>query len=118
MPMAVCKNIAFPVILQSGMNEREVAEKVEAMLRRVHLFDEITDAEVIPLDERTALLDGKACSKIEELFVELPENCMLLMVSHYQNRCSGLPTKCMKWLSGISACFIIEESCVIVCVRI
>jgi phosphate transport system ATP-binding protein len=112
LPMTVYKNIAFPFILQGGMKKREVAEKVETMLRRVHLFDEvkdrmnsdarnlsggqqqrlciaralITDPEIILLDEPTSSLDDKACAKIEELLIELRENCTLLMVSHYQDQ--------------------------------
>ena len=112
LPMTVYKNIAFPFILQGGMKKREVAEKVETMLRRVHLFDEvkdrmnsdarnlsggqqqrlciaralITDPEIILLDEPTSSLDDKACAKIDELLIELRENCTLLMVSHYQDQ--------------------------------
>ena len=112
LPMTVYKNIAFPFILQGGMKKREVEEKVEIMLRRVHLFDEvkdrlnsdartlsggqqqrlciartlISDPEIILLDEPTSSLDGKACEKIEELLIELRENCTLLLVSHYQDQ--------------------------------
>lgn len=112
LPMTVYKNLAFPFILQGGIKKREVAEKVETMLRKVHLFDEvkdrmnsdarnlsggqqqrlciartlISDPEIILLDEPTSSLDGKACAKIEELLAELRENCTLLMVSHYQDQ--------------------------------
>lgn len=112
LPMTVFKNIAFPFILQGGIKKREVAEKVETMLRKVHLFDEvkdrinsdarnlsggqqqrlciaralISDPEIILLDEPTSSLDGKACAKIEELLIELRENRTLLMVSHYQDQ--------------------------------
>jgi len=112
LPMTVYKNIAFPFILQGGMKKREMAEKVETMLRKVHLFDEvkdrmnsdarnlsggqqqrlciaralISDPEIILLDEPTSSLDDKACAKIEELLIELRENCTLLMVSHYQDQ--------------------------------
>lgn len=112
LPMSVYKNIAFPLILQGKMHKREVAEKVEMMLRRAHLFDEVKDRmnsdarnlsggqqqrlciaralisepEIILLDEPTASLDSKACGKIEELLIELRVNCTLLMVSHYQDQ--------------------------------
>jgi phosphate transport system ATP-binding protein len=112
LPMTVFKNIAFPFILQGGMKKWELAEKVETMLRRVHLFDEVkdrmnsdarnlsggqqqrlciaralvSDPKIILLDEPTSSLDGKACAKIEELLIELRENCTLLMVSHYQDQ--------------------------------
>jgi phosphate transport system ATP-binding protein len=110
--MTVYKNIAFPFILQGGMKKKEMEEKVEIMLRRVHLFDEVKDRlnsdartlsggqqqrlciartlisgpEIILLDEPTSSLDGKACEKIEELLNELKENCTLLLVSHYQDQ--------------------------------
>jgi phosphate transport system ATP-binding protein len=112
LPMTVYKNLAFPFILQGEMKKREVEEKVESMLRRVHLFDEvkdrmnsdarnlsggqqqrlciaralISDPEIILLDEPTSSLDGKACTKIEELLIELREKCTLLLVSHYQDQ--------------------------------
>jgi phosphate transport system ATP-binding protein len=89
-----------------------VAEKVETILRKVHLFDEVkdrmdsdarnlsggqqqrlciaralvSDPEIILLDEPTSSLDDKACAKIEDLLLELRENCTLLMVSHYQDQ--------------------------------
>jgi phosphate transport system ATP-binding protein len=112
LPMSVFKNTAFPLILQGGWTKRDIAEKVEIMLRRVHLFDEVKDRldsdarnlsggqqqrlciaralmpdpEVLLLDEPTSSLDSKACAKIETLLVELRENCTMLMVSHYQDQ--------------------------------
>lgn len=112
LPMTVFKNIAFPLILQGGRSKREMAEKVEIMLRRVHLFDEVKDRlhgdarnlsggqqqrlciaralmpdpEILLLDEPTSSLDGKACAKIEELLVELREDRTLLMVSHHRDQ--------------------------------
>lgn len=112
LPMTVYKNIAFPFILQGGIKKKEVAEKVEKILRKVHLFDEVkdrmdsdarnlsggqqqrlciaralvSDPEIILLDEPTSSLDDSACAKIEDLLLELRENCTLLMVSHYQDQ--------------------------------
>ncbi len=112
LPMTVYKNIAFPFILQGGIKKKEVAEKVETILRKVHLFDEVkdrmdsdarnlsggqqqrlciaralvSDPEIILLDEPTSSLDDTACAKIEDLLLELRENCTLLMVSHYQDQ--------------------------------
>ena len=112
LPMTVYKNIAFPFILQGGIKKKEMAEKVEIILRKVHLFDEVkdrmdsdarnlsggqqqrlciaralvSDPEIILLDEPTSSLDDTACTKIEDLLLELRENCTLLMVSHYQDQ--------------------------------
>lgn len=112
LPMTVSKNIAFPFILHGGFKKGEVAEKVETILQKVHLFDEVkdrmdsdarnlsggqqqrlciaralvSDPEIILLDEPTSSLDGAACAKIEDLLLELRKNCTLLMVSHYQDQ--------------------------------
>ena len=112
LPMSVFKNIAFPLILQGGKTKNEIAEKVETILRKVHLFDEvkdrlssdarhlsggqqqrlcmaralIPDPEILLLDEPTSSLDSKACAKIEELLVELKGKITILMVSHYQDQ--------------------------------
>lgn len=112
LPMSIYKNIAFPMYLAGRRSKTVIAEQVEQMLRRVHLFDEVKDRlkadarnlsggqqqrlciaralmlepEVLLLDEPTSSLDIKACEKIENLILELKEQCTLLMVSHYQDQ--------------------------------
>lgn len=112
LPMSVGKNVAFPLILQGGKTRREIADEVEAILKKVHLFEEVKDRldsdarllsggqqqrlcmaralisgpEVLLLDEPTSSLDGRACAKIEELLEELKEKITILMVSHFQEQ--------------------------------
>ncbi len=112
LPMSIQKNITFPLMLAGRKNGVELAELVEKALTRVHLFAEVKDRlgadarelsggqqqrlclaralvlqpEILLLDEPTSSLDQKACSKLENLIVELKEHCTVILVSHYQDQ--------------------------------
>lgn len=112
LPMSIYKNIAFPLQLAGRKSKKEIEDRVEKMLMKVHLFDEVKDRlssdarilsggqqqrlciaralmldpEILLLDEPTSSLDVKACEKIEELLIELKARHTLLMVSHYQDQ--------------------------------
>ena len=112
LPMSISKNITFPLQLMGKIKKNEAVERVEEMLRQVHLFHEVKDRlnhdarllsggqqqrlcigralmlnpEILLLDEPTSSLDSKSCAKIEELLVELKSNHTLLIVSHYKDQ--------------------------------
>ncbi len=51
LPMSIFKNIAFPLQLIGLRDKKQLAERVEAMLRKVHLFEEVKDR--LKYDART-----------------------------------------------------------------
>jgi len=126
LPMSIFKNIAFPLQLLGRRDKNEVMEKVEEMLRRVHLFEEVKDRlqsdagtlsggqqqrlciaralmldpQVLLLDEPTSSLDNKACEKIEELLLELKLDHTVLMVSHYQDQVKRVADRVYALIDG------------------
>jgi phosphate transport system ATP-binding protein len=112
LPMSIYKNIAFALQLAGRNVKKEMADKVEEMLVKVNLFDEVKDRltsdarilsggqqqrlciaralmldpEILLLDEPASSLDVRACEKIEGLLSELKTHHTILLVSHYQDQ--------------------------------
>lgn len=109
LPMGIMKNVVFPLKLKGCKDREEVAWKAEQALTQAFLWDEVKDRlkedarslsggqqqrlciaralilepEVLLLDEPTASLDAGASTVIEDLLLQLSEQCTILMVSHY-----------------------------------
>ncbi len=112
LPMSIYRNIAFPLKLAKEDKSRDVGFRVEQALRHTFLWDEVKDRlhddarslsggqqqrlcmaramilkpEVFLLDEPTASLDERAARVIEDLLIELKQECTLILVSHYQDQ--------------------------------
>ncbi len=109
LPMSIFKNIAFPLKLAGIKDRRTIDENVERALQQAGLWMEVKDRlndsglhlsggqqqrlciaralvlqpEVLLLDEPTSSLDDASAAVIEELLVNLKDNCTLIVVSHY-----------------------------------
>ena len=111
MPFSIFENIYFPLKLQKV--KKDIAEKqiIEA-LKRVFLYDEIKDRlndsayllsggqqqrlilaralvlkpKILLLDEPTASLNEELALKIENLLLELKNECSIIMISHFKSQ--------------------------------
>jgi phosphate transport system ATP-binding protein len=107
-PMSVFENVAYGLRLHYLMKPSELAEGVEAALRRAALWEEVKDKlyqpglalsggqqqrlciaravavepEVILMDEPCSALDPTATSKIEDLITELKKTYTVVIVTH------------------------------------
>ena len=107
-PMSVFENVAYGLRLHYRMKPSELAEGVEAALRRAALWEEVKDKldqpglalsggqqqrlciaravavepEVILMDEPCSALDPTATSKIEDLITELKKTYTVVIVTH------------------------------------
>jgi phosphate transport system ATP-binding protein len=112
LPMSIAKNVSFPLHLAGYRKKGEIADRVEQVLKRAYLWEEvkdrlaenalvlsggqqqrlciaralILDTEILLLDEPTSSLDAKAAAVIEDLLIDLKKNCTLLIVSHYRDQ--------------------------------
>lgn len=112
LPMSIANNLAFPLRLKNIRDKKQITSMSEEMLRRVHLWDEVSDrlqsdarrlsggqqqrlciarslmleAEILLLDEPTSSLDQQGCLHIETLLKELRSSTTILLVSHYQDQ--------------------------------
>jgi phosphate transport system ATP-binding protein len=107
-PMSIHDNIAFGLKLYEKLPKSELADRVEAALKRAALWDEVKDKlnasgislsggqqqrlciartvalqpEVILLDEPCSALDPISTAKVEETIDELKENYTIAIVTH------------------------------------
>jgi len=107
-PMSIYENIAFGVKLYERPSRREMDERVEWVLRKAALWDEVKDKlkqsglslsggqqqrlciaravavhpEILLLDEPTSALDPISTAKIEELLNELKTDYTIVIVTH------------------------------------
>nr|WP_320015288.1 phosphate ABC transporter ATP-binding protein [uncultured Desulfobacter sp.] len=112
LPMSIYKNIAFPLKLIGEKNKQTITQKVKTALERAFLWEEVKhrmsdDARllsggqqqrlciaralilnpcVLLLDEPTSSLDETSLEVIEQLLLELKNNCTIIMVSHYMDQ--------------------------------
>lgn len=108
LPMSIRKNITLPLSLASNLPRDRIEEILEARLREVGLWEEVSDRldapastlsggqqqrlclaralaldpELLLLDEPTASLDQAAALKVEDLLLSLRGRRSIILVSH------------------------------------
>ena len=123
-PKSIFENVAYGLRI-NGYQGR-LADAVEKSLRRAALWDEVkdqlhksayalsggqqqriciaralaVDPEVLLLDEPCSALDPINTAKIEELLVQLRENCTLVIVTHNMQQAARVSDSCAFVLTG------------------
>ncbi len=123
-PKSIFENVAYGLRI-NGYQGR-LADAVENSLRRAALWDEVKDQvhksayalsggqqqrlciaralavnpEVLLLDEPCSALDPINTAKIEELLVQLRENCTLVIVTHNMQQAARVSDSCAFVLTG------------------
>ncbi len=107
-PQSIFKNVAYGLRVNGLKNETEIADRVEASLRRAAIFEEVKDRlhesalslsggqqqrlciaralavepEILLMDEPASALDPIATQKIEESIHELKKHLTIIIVTH------------------------------------
>lgn len=107
-PKTIFENVAYGLRVNGVKNEMEIADRVEASLRRAAIFEEVKDRlhtsalglsggqqqrlciaralavepEILLMDEPASALDPIATQKIEESIHELKKNLTIIIVTH------------------------------------
>lgn len=116
LPMSILNNLSFPLKLQGIKEFNLIEEKIEEVLKRVHLWSEVKDKlkepalklsvgqqqrlciaralisnpEVLLLDEPTSALDKKNKGIIEDLLISLRSSVTIVLVSHFSDQIEKL----------------------------
>jgi phosphate transport system ATP-binding protein len=126
LPMTIWKNVAFPLQLAGFRDKRMIRARVEEALRRAGLWEEVKDRldqpalslsggqqqrmclaralilepEVLLLDEPTSALDQQAATAIEQVLLDLKQNCTILLVSHYLDQVKRIADRVVELRDG------------------
>ena len=124
--MSVFQNVASGLTLNGLRNKAELADKVEASLRRAALWEEVKDnlhgpgvglsggqqqrlciaralavePNVLLLDEPCSALDPIATARIEELLLELKANLTIVIVTHNMQQAARVSDRTAFMLLG------------------
>ena len=115
LPFSISENLYFPLILQK-IKKSDANDLIVDVLRQVHLYDEVKDRlndsayllsggqqqrlilaralilkpKVLLLDEPTASLNEELSLKIENLILELKNDCTIVIISHFKSQILNL----------------------------
>ncbi|OPY13052.1 MAG: Phosphate import ATP-binding protein PstB 3 [Syntrophus sp. PtaU1.Bin005] len=126
LPMSIYKNVAFPLKMAGGTDQKEMRRKVEQTLKMAYLWEEVKDRmnddarklsggqqqrlciaralvlepEVLLMDEPTSSLDSTATEVIEGLLLELRKHLTILVVSHYLDQVKRVADRVVSFEEG------------------